>query len=839
MSTIQAFSSVSVVDLTDVGVINFYLTSNQPNSVVYDPNGNSYTPNWSSSNLEITPVISYNGTSVAPNAQEVNITYRRKEGSGIPTSLTTGETVSNGVLTVSANKLETLSSNSKQLTYICDIQYTDSASGVPISSQASLTYSLVTMASEVKTVNITGESVFLYNTNRQIVGSGNIVLTANLSPHCSVSQWQYQDAQGHFVLYPGSGTSNTLTVSHLQDNIWIKDGKVAIIKVQTNANGVFDIAQITKVYDGAAGDAVIAAVLTNENHVLPVNSDGTPKGNNWGTIAATKVYIYEGGEDVTSTWNISVSTYPANDFSGSYNPSTYEFTPGRISTTCDSAYAEFTCTKNGYSDIKKRYTITKQYAGIDGQDAVIYEISPNTYSINKDISGNFSPPSITFTAYRTIGNKGKTNYSGRFSISESSDGTNYGNPTTSEGDEFFKTYTPSSSAKIIRCVLYEAGGFTTQLDSQSVVVTSNGDPGQPGADGLSLGLGNYSDVIPCNASGATLVQRQITIPYYAYKGISRVAVSASVNTTLLPSGMTVNTNLSHNGTTGQDGQLVLNIASGATLSNLSTGDITITLTATESGTTLGTLEQKYTWTKSIQSKDAVLLQLFSPDGGNVREGVSTTINAIVYSGTSDVTSSSSFVWKKFDGGPYNVIPGKTGSSITIGPNDVTDQMWLKCEATYPSGSGGNTYSSYYTIDDTTDPLTAYSYATISEFKNRQGFGAIYTRVYRNGVEVDPIKSTTFSSTAPSSPSNGDFYYQLTKTRNGEGTCVLMRYNGSNWVDATETDKDTYVYSYYRIDNAGNAMDTTEAWATGRAQYIDPFIVDGRMQFICEVSKASS
>ena len=47
MAKIQAFSSVSVVDLTDVGVIIFYLTSNQPNSVIYDPNTNNgtYSPN--------------------------------------------------------------------------------------------------------------------------------------------------------------------------------------------------------------------------------------------------------------------------------------------------------------------------------------------------------------------------------------------------------------------------------------------------------------------------------------------------------------------------------------------------------------------------------------------------------------------------------------------------------------------------------------------------------------------------------------------------------------------------------------------------------------------------
>jgi hypothetical protein len=38
MAKVQAFSSVSVSDITDVGSLNFYCTSNLPNSVIYDPN---------------------------------------------------------------------------------------------------------------------------------------------------------------------------------------------------------------------------------------------------------------------------------------------------------------------------------------------------------------------------------------------------------------------------------------------------------------------------------------------------------------------------------------------------------------------------------------------------------------------------------------------------------------------------------------------------------------------------------------------------------------------------------------------------------------------------------
>lgn len=826
---IQAFSSVSVVDLTDVGVINFYLTSNLPLSVIYDPNQNNgtYSPNWGTSNLAITPVISYNGSSLSRTATGLTVTFTRKEGSGTATALTTGETVASGVLTVSANKLASVSSG--QLTYICNITYTDPDTGVPISAESSLTYNLVTMASELKYASIIGETTFLYDTSRNIIGTGTITLTADLT-NVSVSQWQYKKSDGTFAAFPTTNnpsiTGATLTVKHDETAIWLND-KIAVIKLVTSDNSVYDIIQINKIYDGAAGNSTVAAVLTNENHVVAANSDGSIK--SWAG-ASTEIHIYEGGNDVTSQWTIT--KVDGTGLTGTYNSSTHVYTPSAL--TADNSYADFTCTRTGYSNITKRYTITKQYAGADGEDAVIYTVEPSVYSLNLSEAGAFTPTTVTFSAYKKDGaDLVKSTYSGRFIISESTDGSTFTAKYTSGSNEASKVYTPSANTvKVIKCVLYAAGGTTQQLDEQSVVITKDGATGQDGddgVDGLSMGLGNYSDVIPCNTSGNASAQRDLSIPFYAYKGITRVAVTASVVTNDLPNGVSVQSNTA--GTTSADGLLVLRVANGATFgnSNLMTGDITITLTAQSKS-----IAYKYTWTKSKQAAngtDAVLLQLYSADGGTVEEGRSTTINAIVYSGTSDVTSSATYVWKKFASGSYTAITGQTASSITITPAMVTDQMWLKCEATY----SGNTYSAYYTIDDVTDDLTAYTYATISEFKNSQGYGAIYTRVYRNGEEVDPIKTTVFSGTAPTGASSGDYYYHLNST---EKTCVLKKYNGSSWANATSADNDVYTYSYYRINNSGDVLDTTQAWKTGRAQYIDPTIINGRMQFICEVSDTS-
>ena len=828
MAKIQAYSSVSVVDLTDVGSINLYCTSNQPTSVIYDPNQTTYSPNWSSSPyLVITPVISYNGRSLSPTATGVTITYTRKEGSGTATALTTGESVSDGILTVSDNKMASISSG--LLTYICTVEYTDPDTGIAITAQSSLTYSLISLATKVHYASISGETTFLYDTNRNIVGNNRITLTADLT-NVSIVQWQYQKADGSYAAYPittginSSNTATTLVVDESEANIWLAGGRNAVIKLVTSDNTVYDLHDIVKIYDGAAGNSTISAVLSNENHYLPCRSNGEVKSWNGST---SEIHIYEGGDDVTSSWTITVTT--GEGLTGAYSTSTHIFTPSAL--TLDTSYADFVCRKSGYDDVTKRYTITKLTAGQDGEDAVFYEVSPNSYVITLRQSGAFSPASVVFTAYSKVGDQARTNYNGRFVISESTDnGQSFSAKYTSENNEYTHQYIPTSNTvNVIKCVLYQAGGTTVQLDEQSIAITKDGRTGQNGQNGqggLSVGLSNYNDVIPCTTEGKAVASRDISIPFYAYKGITRVPVTATVGT--LPDGVTIKSNSA--GTATTNGLLVLTVAAGATLGStaLMTGDITITL-ATEGKS----FDQKYSWTKSNQAENgtnAVILQLYSEDGGTVEKGKNTTIKTLLTSGTGTVTPSS-VKWYEFKNGAYTQISGQTGTSITITEAMVTDQMWLKCEATYDN----KTYSAYYTIDDTTDPYTAYTYATIDQFKNSQGYGAVYTRVYQNGAEVDIIKSTVFSNTPPSGASSGDYYYHLDTTNK---TCVLKKYNGTQWIDAiAETDKDQFTYKYYRVDNTGTSLDTGSPYKTGRCIYVDPSIINGRMQFICEVSEA--
>ena len=552
MPNIKAYGQVSVRDYTDIGQIMMYLQSTQPLSVVYDPNQNSYIPDWSTQNneLEITPVVQYNGTTLnlasCINNATLSVTFTKREGSGAVSALDpNSETVTDGVLTVNQNNLA--SAQSRQLTYICSITYTDPEISIPITTESSLTFTLITNATDVKTISIIGESLFLYNTDGQAVGDDYIELQANKTSNISGIKWQYQNSSGNFVDFPlttGKNTSRTGTTIRVyrdEQGIWLNTDRIAIIKCcGTGSNSsVYDIHQINKIKDGARGNALISVILTNENHYVPCDSnDNVISGGFAG--AETEVVIYKGGENVTNDgWTITPTL--SNGLTGTYNQSTHIFEPRGLSTP--TGYVEFTCTKteNGETtEIKKRYTITKAR---NGADATIYTLNTDTPIVKLNKTGNaLTPSQIQFASYATVGNGTPTLSAAAFKIEESMDGTTYSpipKHVTTNTLEQTATVTitapvPSTNTyvKLIRCTLYSDLEMTNVLDSQTIPVVKDGSDGDNGEPGISMYLGNYQDGIPCTSAGLTAQAMNVTIPFFALQGINKIAANARITTTL-------------------------------------------------------------------------------------------------------------------------------------------------------------------------------------------------------------------------------------------------------------------------------------------------------------------
>ena len=816
-----AYGSITLVDIGDLGQLSVVPESNQPSTVIYDPNAvveQQYNPNWGTSNLVLKPVIYYGGTQLTPGTTAgLTVTWQRKVGSGEASGLTSGETAgADGNLTVKTNQF---TGSTSQLTYICSVSYSDPATmgTAVLTAQGQITYSLIKNASKVKSASITGESVFLYDASSALVQTGPITLTANLNALDLVA-WGYKNSSGTWTKI--ESTSSTLTVA--ADSAYFV-GDIATFKLYTKdsttgqESDVTDIHVITKIRDGLPGDQVISVILTNENQMIPCDSSGNPTTGAFNG-ASTTISVYEGSTDVTDDWNI---TYELNNVVGTWDEATNTFTATALKANVGSV--NFTCTPGEdspyNSPVYKKFNLTKIQPGVDGVTPVLYSLEVSTLVVNKNIAGLYSPSTLTVKAWSQTGTNPKEAYKGRFKI-YTADASVY----TSTTEESSYTYTNNGLTPLI-IELYEAGGTTKLLDSQTVITVFDGQTGEPGKtgdagkDAISFVLGNYQDVIPCTNAGYTAAAMEIEIPFAAYKGGARVACSATLSA--LPAGMTQKSNSS--ASTKADGMIVITVASGKDLGGTNTleGKISVTLIAESVSNT-----QTYSWVKNVQAADgtnAILFQVYAPNGNIIVNGENNVLlSTSMVNGATPVTSGLSYQWAKWNGAIYEEISNANESTYTVQAAEVSSYTSYRCIATY----GGKTYEAYLSVYDKTDPLQLYVYSTLGDkIVNSVGKGLIYVLAYRNGQEIDPMKTTSYGVAYPETASVDNFFYLLDPVTQ---TATLKKYTGSTWVDASDAYEATYNWTLRDSNNAVVGV------KTGKAIYVDHAVVNKKTTFDVEV-----
>ena len=200
MAIARAYGSITIVDIGDLGTLSVYPESNQPTSVIYDPNtnGGTYNPSWHTSNLQLKPVIYYGGTEIDATDDAISVVWQRKIGSGVPYDISqaNGEVMNVDAKTLVVNK-NVLDANNPIITYICEVTYKEPQTQTDLKAKGQISFSLISQPTKIKACSIIGESVFLYNGDKTIKGAESITLTAKLD-NCDVASWQYKKENGEW-----------------------------------------------------------------------------------------------------------------------------------------------------------------------------------------------------------------------------------------------------------------------------------------------------------------------------------------------------------------------------------------------------------------------------------------------------------------------------------------------------------------------------------------------------------------------------------------------------------------------------------------------------------------
>ena len=453
-----------------------------------------------------------------------------------------------------------------------------------------------------------------------------------------------------------------------------------------------------------------------------------------------------------------------------------------------------------------------------------------------DAAGTVAPAQITLTANLQNVTMGKWQY-------KNSSGTWTDYPTTADNANITGTTLIVKPTHAIWVGETASLRITTSDafigDTTSIYKVTDGAAGSAGQNASIVFLTNENITFAANKDGkiATVTKTSNVV---AYTGTEKVTPTVGT-----PAGAPTGMTLTVGAVVDHEVPISIAVASNSTLggSGQLNSSITIPVTSPVNTTLRIHWSKVNTGATGSAGAGAYNLSVYSPSGTVFTNGLAggsdeITLNALYYQGATDLTANtkSAYLWEKYESGSWTTVKaeatGSSGNTYTVHAADVQGSATYRCRARYNSGS--TYFYDSITVIDKTDNYQADIDSTAGDvFKNTVGTTCLICRLWQNGAEVDPLKSTTYSPTAPSSPSEGDFYYRIAS--DGPVT-ALMRYNGSAWMDVTSDANyaHTKTYTWYRRDKDGNPMDSGNAFASGKVIYVDGDDVDVKTVFVCEV-----
>jgi len=313
---------ITIVDYNDALTLTGFITSNHPKTQRYSADTSTYTPDWSSDPLVLTPslFILGSGDDQITSSAVQSVTWQRKPSDQSTfSSLTSGEAVSgakNHILTVSANKL---TGSLSAIEYLCTVIYHDDSTGMNLTHKMSINLSKVIDGNNVAVAAIhapTG-NVFKNSEPSSLSAAAELYRGATLDDTQLSYQWfRYapgtpdEGAGADWELMTGE-TSSTLTVTPSMV------GGLQQFKVKITDN---DTASPT--YGDAFFDVIAFIDMTDPIQVVIESSAGTTFKNGVGSTTLSAV-LFQHGEEIDSggtaytyTWTITDKNGDARTFDG-------------------------------------------------------------------------------------------------------------------------------------------------------------------------------------------------------------------------------------------------------------------------------------------------------------------------------------------------------------------------------------------------------------------------------------------------------------------------------------------------------------------------------------------
>lgn len=235
----------------------------------------------------------------------------------------------------------------------------------------------------------------------------------------------------------------------------------------------------------------------------------------------------------------------------------------------------------------------------------------------------------------------------------------------------------------------------------------------------------------------------------------------------------------------------------------------------------------HTIIKVFDGKSSVTGYIWGPQGNIIKnnEMDSLPLEAVVFNGTANVTSSATFKWVKVSSseGEQDLADNKK-STITINAADIPNLLVVKCYMTY----SGTTIQDTIVLEDRVDPIQATVFSTAGDtFKNGTGETHLVARIIRNGEEIDSISVV---QSQPPEGGVGEIIYLTTDNK-------YYRWSGAEWeqIETPEAGVNAYSkfkYTWYKYNELG--VQVSEWNRKGKIIRIQSSEITQKASFVVEV-----
>lgn len=223
-----ATGQISIIDYNDAVTLTGFINSNHPKTQMFNPDNDTYSPDWSTTNLVLTPSLFKLGdtSDIITSAQVTAVKWYE---AGSATAIVANATYTltgtkNQILTIKSNILKGIPAKD----FICEVFYTDASTGLKLTHKMSISFSRTVNGGGITDATAWAPegNVFKNSAVTSLKAEGHLWRGSNVDNTNVTYQWYKQDSGVVVDQGGGSGwkkltevprmttgvTTNTMTV---------------------------------------------------------------------------------------------------------------------------------------------------------------------------------------------------------------------------------------------------------------------------------------------------------------------------------------------------------------------------------------------------------------------------------------------------------------------------------------------------------------------------------------------------------------------------------------------------------------------------------------------------